>query len=113
DEHGRPEWDAAADVLQEYDEVTALSEPGAFDPAWIGTAAADVLEEDPDLLARVQARIRLVAVDDAQELTASAARLLEVLRPPSADVLLVGDPDSSVLGFRGAVPDRFVRLAHD
>lgn len=113
DEHGRPEWDAAADVLQEYDEVTALSEPGAYDPAWIGTAAADVLEEDPDLLARVQARIRLVAVDDAQELTASAARLLEVLRPPSADVLLVGDPDSSVLGFRGAVPDRFVRLAND
>jgi superfamily I DNA/RNA helicase/RecB family exonuclease len=111
DEHERPEWDAAADVLQEYDEVTALSEPGAFDPAWIGTAAADVLEDDPDLLARVQTRIRLVAVDDAQELTASAARLLQVLRPPSADVLLVGDPDASVLGFRGAVPDRFVRLA--
>lgn len=113
DEHGRAEWDAAADVLQEYDEVTALSDPGAYDPAWIGTAAADVLEDDPELLARVQARIRLVAVDDAQELTASAARLLRVLRPPAADVLLVGDPDAGVLGFRGAVPDRFVRLAHE
>ena len=113
DEHGRPEWDAAADVLQEYDEVTALSEPGAYDPAWIATAAADVLEDDPDLRARVQSRVTLVAVDDAQELTASAARLVAVLRPPGADVLLVGDPDASVLGFRGAAPDRFVQLAHE
>ncbi|GAA1170963.1 ATP-dependent DNA helicase [Ornithinimicrobium humiphilum] len=113
DEHERPEWDAAADVLQEYDEVTALSEPGAYDPAWIGTAAADVLEDDPELLARVQQRLRVLVVDDAQELTASTARLLAVLRPPGTDVLLVGDPDTSVLGFRGAVPDRFVGLAAD
>jgi superfamily I DNA/RNA helicase/RecB family exonuclease len=113
DEHARPEWDAAADVLQEYDEVTALSEPGAYDPAWISSAAADVLEEDPDLLARVRARIRLLAVDDAQELTASAARLVSVIHPPTADALLVGDPDASVLGFRGAVPDRFLRLAEE
>ncbi len=31
-EHGRPEWVAGAAVLREYDEVTALSAPGAFDP---------------------------------------------------------------------------------
>ncbi len=112
-EHARPEWDAAAAVLQEYDEVTALSEPGAYDPAWICTAAADALEDDPELLDTVRGRLRVLVVDDAQELTASAARLVSVLRPPSADVLLVGDPDSGVLGFRGAVPDRFVALAHE
>ncbi|AXH98209.1 ATP-dependent helicase [Ornithinimicrobium avium] len=112
-EHGRPEWDAAADVLQEYDEVTALSEPGAYDPAWICTAAADVLEDDPDLLDAVRGRLRVLVVDDAQELTASAARLVAVLRPPTADVLLVGDPDSGVLGFRGAVADRFVGLGQE
>ena len=49
-EHDRPEWVAAADVLAEYDEVTALSAPGAYDPAWILGAAADLLEEDPAAL---------------------------------------------------------------
>lgn len=109
-EHDRPEWAAAADVLREYDEVTALSEPGAYDPAWICTAAADILEDDPALLERVQERLRLLAIDDAQELTASAARLVRVVHPPSASALLAGDPDASVLGFRGAVPDLFLEL---
>lgn len=112
-QHGRPEWLAAADVLAEYDEVTALSEPGAFDPAWICTAAADVLEDDPDLAARVRRRLSVVLVDDAQELTASAARLVSVVRGPGTDVVLAGDADASVLGFRGAVPELFVELAHE
>ncbi|GAA5158555.1 ATP-dependent helicase [Ornithinimicrobium tianjinense] len=111
DIHGRPEWGAAARVLAEYDEVTALSDPGSFDPAWICTAAADLLEDDPDLLATVRGRIRALVVDDAQELTASAARLVSVLHRPGADLLLVGDPDATVLGFRGAVPGRFIDLA--
>ena len=111
-EHDRPEWCAAADVLAEYDEVTALSEPGAFDPAWICTAAADVLEDDPDLAARVRGRLAVVLVDDAQELTASAARLVSVVGGTGTDVVLAGDADASVLGFRGAVPELFVELAH-
>src|SRR5690606_19325665 len=52
--HDRPEWVAAAAVLQEYDQVTALRSPGAYDPAWICTAAADLLEDDPAALERVQ-----------------------------------------------------------
>ncbi|MFK5634658.1 MULTISPECIES: ATP-dependent helicase [unclassified Ornithinimicrobium] len=110
-EHDRPEWRAAADVLEEYDQVTALSEPGAYDPAWICTAAADVLEDDPQLLDTVRRTLRVILVDDAQELTASAARLVEVLHAPGTDVVLAGDGDASVLGFRGAVPGRFVELA--
>ncbi|MFX0538287.1 ATP-dependent helicase [Ornithinimicrobium sp. Y1847] len=111
--HGRPEWVAAADVLMEYDQVTALSEPGGYDPAWICTAAADLLEDDPDLRALVQRGLQVLVVDDAQELTASAARLLRVLHPAGADAVLVGDPDATVLGFRGAVPGRFVSLADE
>src|SRR5262249_18425161 len=37
--HDRPEWVAAAQVLREYDEVTALASPGAYDPALIVGAA--------------------------------------------------------------------------
>lgn len=103
-EHDRPEWVAAADVLAEYDEVTALSAPGAYDPAWILGAAADLLDEDPAARARLVDGLRLVVVDDAQELTSAAARLLRTIASPGQDLILLGDPDSAVQTFRGADP---------
>lgn len=109
--HERAEWVAAAAVLQEYDQVTALRSPGAFDPAWICTAAADLLEDDDTARHRGQDRVRLIVIDDAHELTASAARLIRALRGPSTDVVLLGDGDLTVQGFRGADPARFDRLA--
>lgn len=101
---GRGEWVAAAQVLAEYDEVTALSAPGAYDPAWILGAAADLLEDDPEALERVCSGLRLVVVDDAQEMTAAAARLLHVVVGRGIDVVLLGDPDTAVQTFRGADP---------
>jgi superfamily I DNA/RNA helicase/RecB family exonuclease len=103
-EHGRPEWVGAAQVLREYDQVTAFSRPGAYDPAWILTAAADLLEDDAAALSRVCEQVRLVVVDDAQELTFAAARLLRVLTSAGPDLVLVGDPDAAVQTFRGADP---------
>ena len=102
--HDRPEWVAAATVLDEYDEVTALSQPGAYDPAWILTAAADLLDDDPEALARLRDDVRLIVVDDAQELTWAAARLLRTIAHPGMQLVLVGDPDSAVQTFRGADP---------
>ncbi|HET6949245.1 MAG TPA: PD-(D/E)XK nuclease family protein, partial [Acidimicrobiales bacterium] len=106
---GRPEWVAAADVLREYDEVTALSAPGAFDPAWILGAAADHLEADLDALDRLRSGLRLVVVDDAQELTPAALRLLRVVvGGGGVDLVLLGDPDAATQTFRGADPRLFV-----
>ncbi len=103
--HDRPEWVAAAAVLREYDEVTALSAPGAFDPAWVLGAAADHLEDDPDSLDRLRARLRLVVVDDAQELTPAALRLLRTVAGDGAvGLVLLGDPDGATQTFRGADP---------
>jgi len=102
--HERSDWVAAAQVLAEYDEVTALSRPGSYDPAWILGAAADLIEEDPQARERLASLLRLIVVDDAQELTPSAARLLEVVRAPHIDLVLIGDPDAAVQTFRGADP---------
>lgn len=107
--HERPVWVAAAQVLDEYDRVTALSRPGAYDPSWILGAAASVLEADPDAMMRMQRRTRLVVVDDAQELTHASATLLDVIAHPGARIVLLADPDSTVQGFRGADP-RYLRL---
>lgn len=105
--HHRVEWVAAAQVLAEYDEVTALSRPGSYDPASILGAAADLLESDPDTAERltgIHSGLRLIVVDDAQELTPAAARLLRVVRHPHIDLVLIGDPDVAVQTFRGADP---------
>ena len=87
---------AAARVLAEYDEVTAFSRPGSYDPAWILGAAADLLEEDDEALDRLRGSLDAIVVDDAHELTSAAARLLQVVRAPHIDLVLVGDPDSAV-----------------
>ncbi|HVN11950.1 MAG TPA: UvrD-helicase domain-containing protein, partial [Kineosporiaceae bacterium] len=92
---GRPDWVAAAEVLQEYVEVTSLATPGAYDPAGIVDAAANLLSVDPALLAAERDRWKLVVVDDAHEVTAATQRLLEVLTDGGGDVLLAGDPDAA------------------
>ncbi|GMA38889.1 PD-(D/E)XK nuclease family protein [Mobilicoccus caccae] len=104
DREGRPVWAAAAQVLAEYDEVTALSSPGGYDPAWILTAVGDLLEDDAEARADVHRQVKVVVVDDAQELTAPAARLLRLLRSGAGEVVLVGDPDAATQTFRGADP---------
>src|SRR4051794_31603925 len=45
--HDRPEWVAAADLLEEYLDVTALATPGGFDPAAIASEAVSALAADP------------------------------------------------------------------
>jgi superfamily I DNA/RNA helicase/RecB family exonuclease len=108
DRHDVPEWRAAAYLLEEYDRVTALASPGAYDPAWIVSAAAEALGVDDALAASLRAGLRLVVVDDAQELTPGSARLVATLSAlPSAhplDLVLLGDPDAGVQSFRGADP---------
>lgn len=107
--HGRPAWVAGAQVLDEYDRVTALSRPGAYDPSWILGAAATLLENDDQAASRLRRRTRLVVVDDAQELTHASATLLDVVAYPGARMVLLGDPDSTLQGFRGADP-RYLQL---
>jgi superfamily I DNA/RNA helicase/RecB family exonuclease len=112
--HARAEWVAAAHVFREYDQVTALAAPNAHDPAWLLRAAAEYLEEDDEALARLRARVRLVVVDDAQELTPAGRRLLDVVAGRGAvSLVLIGDPDAATQTFRGAEPGLFIQAWPD
>lgn len=48
---------------------------------------------------------RVVVVDDAQELTLAGVFLLKELYKAGTRIVLIGNPDESVLGFRGAFAD--------
>lgn len=108
---GRPEWVAAARLAAEYEQVSALSAPGGFDPAVLLVAAAEAVEDDPGLLREALPGLAVVVVDDAQDLTPPGARLIDALVGDGTDLLLVGDPDSGTQAFRGGDPTLFAELA--
>ncbi|ACZ29817.1 UvrD/REP helicase [Xylanimonas cellulosilytica DSM 15894] len=108
--HARPEWSMAAQLYEEYLDVTALRlgtpDSGArFDPAVVVDEAAQSLAAWEEELPGVpRPSWDLVVVDDYQEATVATARLLHALRDSGARLVLLADPDSAVQGFRGATP---------
>jgi superfamily I DNA/RNA helicase/RecB family exonuclease len=110
-QQSRPEWFAAAQMLAEYLDVTALSTPGAYDPAGIVDAATVVLTGDPEVLEQERRRRALVVVDDAHELTVAAEHLLLVVAGGGRDLILAGDPDEATQTFRGARPRALTEAA--
>ncbi|WP_297773536.1 ATP-dependent DNA helicase [Mycobacterium sp.] len=110
----RPEWTAAGQFARQYEQVMLLraavgmAAPEATAPA-LGAAelvgaALEAFAVDPELLAGERARIRVLLVDDAQQLDPQAARLVRVLAAGADLALVAGDPNQAVFGFRGGEP---------
>ena len=110
----RPEWTAAGRFARQYEQVMLLraavgtAAPQATTPA-LGAAelvgaALEAFAVDPDLLVEERRRIKLLLVDDAQQLDPMAARLVRVLAAGVQRSVIAGDPDQAVFGFRGADP---------
>ncbi len=85
----RAEWIAAGQFARQYEQVMLLraavgtAAPQATTPA-LGAAelvgaALEAFAVDPELLAAERARIRVLLIDDAQQLDPQAARLVRVL----------------------------------
>ncbi|GBE65609.1 DNA helicase [Mycobacterium sp. MFM001] len=112
--HGRPEWAAAGRFARQYEQVMLLraavgtAAPQATTPA-LGAAelvgaALEAFAVDPELLAAEHARIRVLLVDDAQQLDPQAARLVRLLAAGAEVTVIAGDPNQAVFGFRGGDP---------
>jgi superfamily I DNA/RNA helicase/RecB family exonuclease len=111
---GRPEWVAAGQFAQQYEQVMLLraasgrAAPQATAPA-LGAAelvgaALEAFATDPGLLAAERDRIGVLLVDDAQHLDPQAARLVGATSSGTAVTVVAGDPNQTVFGFRGADP---------
>ncbi|MGV0715230.1 ATP-dependent DNA helicase [Mycolicibacterium sp. XJ662] len=110
----RPEWLAAGQFAQAYEQIMLLrsavgmAAPQATIPA-LGAAelvgaALEAFATDADLLAGERARVKLLLVDDAQQLDPQAARLVRVLSAGAELTVVAGDPNQAVFGYRGADP---------
>src|ERR1035437_8707936 len=76
----------------------------AVDAAGLVSGALDAFASDPQLLAGERARVRHLLVDDAQHLDPHAAALVRQLGTGAPEVVIAGDSDQAVFGFRGADP---------
>ena len=110
-EHQKVEWQAAAKIYQNYLNVVAgVDFEGRFDPSSLLVRASQWLESLSAWPHEVDS-IKQIIVDDAQDLTPAAIRLLRVLAGANRGLVLVGDPDASTLGFRAADPRAMANLA--
>ncbi|MBT2501483.1 UrvD/REP family ATP-dependent DNA helicase [Curtobacterium sp. ISL-83] len=109
DDRGRPEWRAVADFVDEYrSTVTSFRSTGLDAAELVAFATAAVLRgEIPPSVAA----LRLVVVDDTQELVEGEIALLGALARSGVQIVAFGDPDIASSAFRGAEPDVLGRLA--
>ena len=106
-----PVWEAMASFFAEYLQVRADMRGAHRDAAGLVREAVGILRTADDAALGPLGLLRLVIVDDAQELTLGGVELVEALRTRGVAVLAFGDPDVGAGAFRGATPANFARLA--
>lgn len=112
--HARPAWVAAAGFWERYEARFDVADgPETFDYAGLVHRAADLLAE-PAVGAAERAAYSLIVVDEYQDTDPAQERVLGLLAGGGRDLVVVGDPDQSIYGFRGAdvsaltrFPERF------
>jgi superfamily I DNA/RNA helicase/RecB family exonuclease len=101
-----PEWVAAAEFWKTYQQVISGFRFSSFDSSELLSMAVGAVAS-PEVMSNVE----LIVIDDAQEITAGAIRLLHAFAQRSVPIIAAGDPDITSTGFRGAVPQFLGRCA--
>jgi DNA helicase-2/ATP-dependent DNA helicase PcrA len=94
----------------------ALRTAGALDYDDLVARSVQLLARDLDLRARLTARYHWISVDEYQDVNLAQYRLLRLLAGAgagAANLCVIGDPDQSIYGFRGADRGYFLRFRSD
>ena len=108
---GNDVWAAAGEFLVEYRAVLDSSRAAHRDAADLLSEASTILHTADEATLGPLAPLRVVLIDDAQELTRGGIAVVRSLRARGIAVLAFGDPDISSGAFRGASPELFAQLA--
>jgi superfamily I DNA/RNA helicase/RecB family exonuclease len=110
---GRDEWVASGRFLDRYAARFDLAPVPAYDYAEIVRIAARLLSQEA-IRGRERQAYDFVLVDEYQDTDPAQEALLRALAGDGRELIVVGDPDQSIYGFRGAdaraitrFPDRF------
>lgn len=72
-----------------------------------------LFESDHEIREEYQNRFRYVFVDEYQDLNEGQYRIIKALAPADTELCVIGDPDQSIYGFRGADVRYFQQFAED
>ena len=89
-----------AAVYQRYQQ--RLAENNALDFNDLLLRTIDLFEAYPETLEAVRQRARFIHVDEYQDTNPAQYRLTKLLAGDEANLMVVGDPDQSIYGFRNA-----------
>lgn len=103
-----PDKLASAELSRAYDEE--LSSHGALDYDDLLVLPIKLLAKDKEVKEEVSSRIRHLFVDEFQDMNPRQLQLLRELVGPETHLTLIGDPDQSIYGFRGARPEQLLGL---
>jgi DNA helicase II / ATP-dependent DNA helicase PcrA len=102
---GTPRLQALAGIYGAYQ--SRLDDAGLRDFRDLIADAIGLLDALPEVLTHYRAKFRYVLVDEFQDVDPAQFHLLRILAPPGRPgprLLVAGDPDQSIYGFRGTVP---------
>ncbi|MBC6469416.1 ATP-dependent helicase [Actinomadura alba] len=110
---GRPDWVSIGGFMDRYAARFDIDPVPSYDYAELIRAAAGLLT-DEEVRLRERDAYDIVFVDEYQDTDPAQEYLLQRLAGDGRDLVVVGDPDQSIYGFRGAdvrgildFPDRF------
>ncbi|MBT2208505.1 DEAD/DEAH box helicase [Actinomadura sp. NEAU-AAG7] len=98
---GRDDWPAIGSFMDRYEQRFALDPVQTYDYGELIQRAAGTLV-DEDARIREQDAYDAVFVDEYQDTDPAQEALLRHLAGEGRDLVVVGDPDQSIYGFRGA-----------
>jgi len=101
----------AAALYGEYQRT--LKAYNAFDFDDLIGLPVKLFQEQPQILAKWQRRIRYLLIDEYQDTNASQYRLLSLLTGEAGQFTAVGDDDQSIYAWRGARPENLLQLQTD
>ncbi len=72
-----------------------------------------LLKNHPELLAGYQRRFQYLSVDEYQDINTAQYQMISMIAHPENNLCVVGDPDQSIYGWRGADIRNILRFEHD
>jgi len=91
----------------------ALKRAGLWDYEDLIARPALLLARHPEIRETYRTRFRHLLVDEYQDLNEAQYRLFRQLAGPGAEIMVIGDPNQAIYGFRGARPEFFRRFRED
>jgi DNA helicase-2/ATP-dependent DNA helicase PcrA len=109
-----PDHEVAAPYLTAFAAYeTALSRENLWDYEDLIARPALLLARRREIRELYRRRFRHLLVDEYQDLNEAQYRLFRQLAGPEAEIMVIGDPDQAIYGFRGARPEYFRRFRED